>query len=130
MIARMRWMASIGLLPTGFLVLAGCSCCGGGKSTSRPSDPAPHAAAQRQGPNELALPVAKERTASVPVADVRSYGGQKTCPVMGEPLGSMGDPIPVVVKDQTIYVCCPGCASKVRRDPDKYIAIVAAERAQ
>lgn len=57
------------------------------------------------------------------------YGGQRTCPVMGDVLGEMGDPIPVSVKGQTVFVCCRGCVAKVQRDPDKYLAAVAAERA-
>ena len=52
---------------------------------------------------------------------------QRTCPVTGEELGSMGDPIPVSVKGRTIFVCCQGCVNKVRRNPDKYIASVDAE---
>jgi hypothetical protein len=63
------------------------------------------------------------------VAGEKRYGGQKTCPVMGEELGSMGPPIPVTVQGQTVYVCCRGCAGKVQRDPDQYLAKVMAERA-
>ena len=59
----------------------------------------------------------------------KPYGGQKTCPVMGEELGSMGPAVPVTVKGETIYVCCQGCASKVQRDLDKYLPKVLAERA-
>jgi hypothetical protein len=58
-----------------------------------------------------------------------AYGGQKTCPVTDEELGSMGPPIPVGAKGQTVYVCCEGCVAAVRRNPDKYLAKVAAERA-
>jgi len=57
------------------------------------------------------------------------YGGQKTCPVTGEKLGSMGAPIPVTVRGQTIYVCCRACIAKVQRDPDTYLRKVQAERA-
>ena len=56
------------------------------------------------------------------------YGGQKTCPVTGEELGSMGKPVPVTVKGETVYVCCRGCAAKAQADPDKTLAAVAAER--
>lgn len=56
------------------------------------------------------------------------YGGQTICPVTGAPLGSMGTPIPVTVKGQTIYVCCQGCVAKVQRDPDTYLRKVQAER--
>lgn len=58
-----------------------------------------------------------------------AYGGQKTCPVTGAALGSMGPPIPVTVQGQTIYVCCPACVAKVQRDPDAYLRKVEVERA-
>lgn len=58
------------------------------------------------------------------------YGGQKTCPVTGHDLGSMGAPIPVTVKGQTIYVCCQGCVAKLQRDPDTFLRKVETERSQ
>lgn len=57
------------------------------------------------------------------------YGGQTTCPVTGQPLDPAGGAIPVTVRGQTVYVCCSGCAAKVKRDPDKYLPRVLAERA-
>ncbi|EMI29069.1 hypothetical protein RESH_00393 [Rhodopirellula europaea SH398] len=57
---------------------------------------------------------------------VASSGGvinHKLCPVMGEPLGSMGDPVPVTVGGETLFVCCRGCVKKVKADPAKYFAI-------
>lgn len=58
-----------------------------------------------------------------------SLGGQKTCPVTGDELGTMGSPIPVTLPGgQTLYVCCSGCAIQVLRDPQKYLRIVEAER--
>jgi len=47
----------------------------------------------------------------------------KLCPVMGEPLGSMGDPVPVTVGGETLFVCCRGCVKKVKANPAKYFAI-------
>jgi hypothetical protein len=47
--------------------------------------------------------------------------------VTGEELGSMGNPIPVTVKGETVLVCCQGCVKKVQRNPDKYLAKVHAE---
>lgn len=47
---------------------------------------------------------------------------QKTCPVSGEPLGSMGEPVKVVVRGRTVFLCCPGCEEKIQKDPDKYLA--------
>ena len=63
-----------------------------------------------------------------PAPAAGSYGGQKTCPVTGEALGSMGPPISVTVKGQTIYVCCQGCAETVQTDSDAYLAKVMRER--
>lgn len=54
---------------------------------------------------------------------------QQTCPVTGERLGSMGSPIPVTVGGKTIQVCCQGCVATVKKNPDKYLKIVANEGA-
>lgn len=142
MSARMRWGAWVapwGFLVLGLVVLAGCrsssgsrsggcgnSCCGGETSAvSRTTVPISSAAVAQQP----VLPSAADQGPGLASVDSRPYGGQKTCPVMDEPLGSMGPAIPVTVRGQTIYVCCRGCASKVQRDPDRYLAKVTAERA-
>jgi YHS domain-containing protein len=64
---------------------------------------------------------------SVPVTSALPLGGQKSCPVTGEPLDP-SSAVAVMVRGQTIYVCCQGCAAKVRRDPEPYLAKVMAER--
>lgn len=77
------------------------------------------------------------------------YNGQVYCPVTGDRIGAMGQPVPVEtgigVKHPTawgkfigqkptnglmIYVCCPECAAKVKADPAPYVAKVIAERSQ
>lgn len=75
-----------------------------------------------QGPKTASLDQPQE---GVPAT---ALGGQKTCPVTGEALGSMGTPVPVTVKGQTVYVCCEGCAAAVNENPDATLAKVAAER--
>ena len=55
---------------------------------------------------------------------------QQMCPVTGEPLGSMGDPIPVTVQGRTIQVCCNGCVAAVKKNPEKYLKIIDQELAQ
>ncbi|MBI3411474.1 MAG: hypothetical protein HY040_24360 [Planctomycetes bacterium] len=74
------------------------------------------------------------------------FGGQKLCPVTGEPLG----PQPIAVetslgrfekqsiwkkifgqaqaKGPTIYVCCQQCAAKVRSEPAEYFVRVLEEK--
>lgn len=46
---------------------------------------------------------------------------QQLCPVTGAKLGSMGEPVAVVIGGQTVYVCCTGCVEKVEQDPEKYL---------
>jgi hypothetical protein len=43
---------------------------------------------------------------------------QKDCPKTNAPLGSMGVPIKVMVKDQPVFICCKMCESSVQKDPD------------
>lgn len=102
----------------------GCGNCSGPGPGSAAA-PAPPLLPSTAGPAPLGGPAG----ANPPAATATRYGGQKTCPVMGDALGSMGAPIPVVANGETIYVCCKGCVRRVQADPDKYLAIVRAERA-
>ena len=127
---RVKWFACLALA----LAAAAGSGCSSGRGCR---NGCPVGAASRPGPVSVTGPTAPGVTAapqpgasSLPSApSAARYGGQKTCPVMGDVLGEMGEPIPVLVKGQTVYVCCKGCVGKVQRDPDKYLAIVNAERA-
>lgn len=87
-------------------------CCGG---------PSAQNAAPTPLPGANVVPVSRDGTPP--------YGGQKTCPVTGDALGSMGPAIPVSLPGgQMIYVCCRGCADRVQRDPATYLRKVEAER--
>ncbi len=46
---------------------------------------------------------------------------QKTCPVTGLELDSMGGPIAVTVENRRVFICCKGCESKLKQDPKKYL---------
>jgi multidrug efflux pump subunit AcrA (membrane-fusion protein) len=46
---------------------------------------------------------------------------QRTCPVTGLALGSMGDPIPVVHDGRAVLLCCAGCPEKFHARPDYYL---------
>ena len=46
---------------------------------------------------------------------------QKTCPVTGKPLGSMGKPPKILVKGKPLFVCCPPCSSKITDNPEPYL---------
>lgn len=47
---------------------------------------------------------------------------QKTCPVTGAPLDSMGGPVRVEMAGRVVFICCKGCEKALRSDPAKYLA--------
>ncbi len=53
--------------------------------------------------------------------DRRLAEAQKTCPVSGEPLGSMGVPIKLTVEGQEVFICCEGCKEDLLNEPSKYL---------
>jgi hypothetical protein len=59
-------------------------------------------------------------------ADRRLAKAQGFCVVMADnPLGSMGTPIKLMVKDQPVFLCCAGCRRKALANPDQTLATVA-----
>jgi hypothetical protein len=72
--------------------------------------------------------VAAER-AKLSAEDRALVDAQEWCVVnTGEPLGGMGPPIRLTVKDEPVFVCCAGCKSKALADPDKTLAQLAANK--
>jgi YHS domain-containing protein len=59
--------------------------------------------------------------------DTKAIVKQAVCPVMDEPLGSMGHPIKMLVDGKPIFLCCKGCIKRVQADPAKYLAMVHVE---
>jgi Cu(I)/Ag(I) efflux system membrane fusion protein len=47
---------------------------------------------------------------------------QKVCPVTGQKLGSMGEPVPVDIEGKRIWTCCAACPSKLKANPAKYLS--------
>lgn len=60
--------------------------------------------------------------------DAAAAGAQRenyplaTCPVSGGELGSMGDPMEVVVAGRLVKLCCAGCVDKLKANPAEYLA--------
>ena len=52
---------------------------------------------------------------------------QTKCPVQGNKIDKTAY---VDVKGYRVYLCCQGCAAKVKEDPDKYIAVIKANGEQ
>ena len=63
-------------------------------------------------------------------ADKRFVAAQKICPVMDEPLDAMGGPYRVEAEGKAIYICCPGCAKRIAKEPQKYLAKLSARGVQ
>ena len=59
---------------------------------------------------------------ATPVDSGTAIKRQEVCPVTGAKLGSMGDPVPIQVAGQTVYLCCTGCESAIEREPEKYVS--------
>lgn len=55
---------------------------------------------------------------------------QLLCPVTDEPLGSMGVPLKIQVKEQPVFLCCKGCIEDAQAHPDKTLAKVAELKAK
>jgi hypothetical protein len=100
---------------TGLLICAGCE----GKTSPKPKDAKPAQPAQTVITSE-----SKDGLAELSAEDRKLAEKQKNCPVTGEPLGSMGKPVKITVKDRTVFLCCEGCRESIEKDPDKYLAIL------
>lgn len=46
---------------------------------------------------------------------------QRTCPVSGKRLGSMGQPIQVTLPQRDVFVCCKNCVRKLQQAPESYL---------
>jgi len=69
--------------------------------------------------------LAQARRRPAPTDDKTLIAFQKTCPVTGKQLGSMGDPLKVMVKDQTVFICCAGCETPLLERAEEYLAKLA-----
>ena len=115
------------MLALGLLAVAGCRSTSGSRGSGCGGGGCCGGKITGGGQASIAQP-AQNAGAPGPALAQNPYGGQRNCPVTGEALGSMGPPIPVNVQGQTVYVCCQGCSKRLLREPDKYLAKVAAER--
>ena len=61
----------------------------------------------------------------LPAADRKLALAQRICPVTGVALGSMGVPIKITLRGQTVFLCCKGCMGKAKRSPDEMLKILA-----
>ncbi len=62
----------------------------------------------------------RDALAGLSPSDRESAERQRTCPVSGQLLGSMGEPIKLEVEGREVWICCAGCESALRDDPGQY----------
>ena len=105
------------------LALIGCS------TSSSPSKPAPAPGTSSTTPATPAKAAlkpgddaAKAERAKLSPEDKALADAQEWCVVSEEPLGSMGVPIKVMVKDTPVFLCCKSCEDDAKKDPDKMLA--------
>lgn len=56
------------------------------------------------------------------IEDQRDLYAMEDCPVSGQELGSMGDPVEMVVGNRLVKLCCAGCDGAVKDEPETIIA--------
>ena len=76
---------------------------------------APHAVANDVSDEDAAA--IREALSELSPTDRESVERQKTCPVTGLALGSMGTPIKVELGGRTVWICCEGCKKKAMETP-------------
>lgn len=109
------------LIPFSLALLVGCQ--GGGSSSAPQVTPKP-------ADTGATDPKVKAALDKLSVEDRKLAEEQKTCPVTGEALGSMGVPPKLTLKDQTVFLCCASCKKKAESDPDKTLKAVADAKAK
>jgi YHS domain-containing protein len=110
-----RSLGVLAVLAAAFV--AGCGNDHAAKSGHEGDDPGEHMKTDEQEGSE-----ASEAPGGLSAADQALVRAQKICPVSGEELGSMGEPVKVSAGDKTVFLCCEGCRKKFNREPEKYLA--------
>mgnify|MGYP002629781340 CR=1 FL=1 len=68
----------------------------------------------------------KAQTTATATATVNPLPATAVCPVMKKTFKPTAATETVVVKGKTYYMCCAGCAAKLKANPDKYLSSAAA----
>lgn len=73
----------------------------------------------------VSLPVFAEEQAAATAGETAGpvEVGNKFCPVSGEEVGKMGDPVKHEYKGKIYNLCCAMCTKDFKKDPEKYSKI-------
>jgi Cu(I)/Ag(I) efflux system membrane fusion protein len=91
---------------------------GGPQSSDRPATPP--ASSRHQGdqaPDDENI----KNIEQLPEADRKVALAQGSCPVTGAALGSMGVPVKITLRGQTVFLCCKACIAKAKKNPDEML---------
>jgi Cu(I)/Ag(I) efflux system membrane fusion protein len=78
----------------------------------------PTAAVRPTTPDDMTVMIAAALK-QLPPADRKAAEAQRRCPILGEPLGSMGPPTKVDLGEgRFVFVCCKTCVPKAKADPE------------
>lgn len=70
--------------------------------------------------SDLARQEVEANLAKLGPEDRKLAEAQRFCPIQeGNPLGSMGTPVKIMVKGQPVFLCCDGCVKKAQSNPDQ-----------
>ncbi len=97
---------------------------GGGSVQRGRADTSAKSQATNGKPNKAATTLDASQLAEIAKlspADQKLAKAQRLCPVTEMPLGSMGVPIKVMLKGETVFLCCDGCIEKAKAEPQKYL---------
>jgi hypothetical protein len=90
---------------------------------SGPKIEGPSVEGDKAGAATGALPAANlAAIKELPADEQEAAIKQVSCPVSGEPLGSMGKPLKVSAEGRSFYLCCKGCEKEVKADPKSVLA--------
>ncbi len=64
----------------------------------------------------------RSKKSKLSVEDQKLVADQKICPVTGADLNSMGGAVPVAVAGRRVFICCAGCESALKKNPEKHLA--------
>lgn len=66
----------------------------------------------------------RKNVEKLPEGERQAALAQGYCPITRQPLGSMGVPVKITLRGQTVYLCCEGCRTKAKHAPDETLKIV------
>jgi hypothetical protein len=79
-------------------------------------------AAGDDAPDDVAALEIEKNLANLSPEDKELVHLQKTCPVSGEELGSMGPPIKVTKDGKSLFICCEGCQKPAEEKFAEFLA--------